>query len=560
MSATLQRSVWPRLRTWSLTTTQLACLAGVFFSVTASAAFWRGTWATGELQGWSGTWTAFALALAIVASNVLVMSLVLVGRIARPLLGVLLGVAAAVAYFSWHFTVYFDDDMLRNVLHTDVAESRELLAPGLWVHLTLFAGLPIALLTRVRIRSLPLRDAARGRALQLAASLAMLLASLALAYQPISGLMHAHRELRHLVAPANVLVSSARLLLNAQKPHGPRRIVGADARVASPLAVRQPRVLVLVVGETVRAQNWGLNGYRRQTTPELAALAPVNFPDVTACGSATEVSLPCMFAPIGRRDYDRERIEGSESLLHVLQRAGVATLWRDNQTGCKGVCDGLPFDSFRHATAMCKDECFDEILLEGLDGILDANKGDQVVVLHMLGNHGPSYFRRYPARSERFRPACRADELADCSVAQIVNAYDNAVLHTDAVLARLVRQLAARRDLDTAMLYVSDHGESLGEKGLFLHGIPYAIAPREQVKVPMVLWLSHGFAASRGVDMACLRNQARKPASHDNLFHTVLGLMDVATRDQVATLDLLHACRRPALTRASPRAGGPAPT
>lgn len=549
MSATLTWSPMWRTRAWILTATQLGCIAGVFFSLTASAAFWRETWATGDLQGWSGAWTAFALALAIVASNVLLVSLVVVGRAAKPVLALLLCVAAAAAYFSWRYTAYLDDDMLRNILHTDMAESRELLGAGLWLHLALFAGLPLALLARVRIRSVPLREAVRQRALQVGASLGLLLASLALAFQPISGLMHAHRDLRHLIAPANVMVSAVRVLLHDQERHGPRRVVGADAQVRSPLAGRRPRALVLVVGETVRAENWGLNGYRRQTTPALAALAPVNFTDVTACGSATEVSLPCMFAAVGRRDYDRDRIERSESLLHVLDRAGVATLWRDNQTGCKGVCDGLPFQSFRHAVAKCGGACPDEVLLDGLPRIVDARRGDQVVVLHMLGNHGPSYFRRYPADAERFRPACRSDELADCSIAEIVNAYDNAILHTDAVLARLVRMLAARDDVDTAMLYVSDHGESLGESGLFLHGVPYAIAPRVQTKVPMVLWLSRGFAADRGLDLDCLRARARRPASHDDLFHTVLGLMDVATHDYVRALDVTGDCALRSRTR-----------
>lgn len=541
MSRWLQRSVGPRARTWAMTSGQLAWAAAVFFSVTASAAFWREAWATGELQGWSGAWTALSLAVAIVASQALLLSLLLAGRAARPVLALLLVVAAAAAYFSWHYTVYLDDDMLRNILHTDVAESRELLGAGLWLHLAIFAGIPLVLLSRVRIVRMPIAQAVRRRLLQLAACAGLLVLGLALAFQQVSGLMHAHRDLRHLVAPANALVSVVRVLTHARDDHAPRAVVGADARLASPLPGRRPRVLVLVVGETVRAQNWGLNGYRRQTTPRLAAIDPVNFSDVTSCGSATEVSLPCMFSAVGRRDYDADRIERSESLLHVLRRAGVDVLWRDNQTGCKGVCDGLPFQSFRDATARCGGPCQDEVLLQGLPALLGGGS-DRVIVLHMLGNHGPAYFHRYPAAGERFRPACRSEELADCSIAQIVNAYDNAILHTDALLARLVDTLAARGDVDTAMLYVSDHGESLGENGLFLHGVPYAIAPAVQTRVPMVLWLSPGFAADRHLDQACLRARARRPASHDNLFHTVLGLMDVATRDKVDALDLVAGC------------------
>jgi len=303
------------------------------------------------------------------------------------------------------------------------------------------------------------------------------------------------------------------------------------------------------VGETVRAQNWGLNGYARQTTPQLKQINPVNFTDVTACGSATEISLPCMFAPIGRRDYDKDRIQHSESLLHALEHAGIPTLWRDNQTGCKGVCDGLAFESFEHGhdAQSCNDDgCMDEVMLRGLQDEVDKRPGDMVLVLHQLGNHGPSYYKRYPQRLARFNPVCESAELGECSSEQIVNAYDNAVLHTDDFVARIIGFLSAQSQRDTAMIYVSDHGESLGENGLFLHGMPYAIAPKTQTRVPMVMWLSNGMASDGAIDVDCLRHEASAPVSHDNLFHSVLGLMQVETVEYSRSLDLFAACRRPA--------------
>jgi lipid A ethanolaminephosphotransferase len=304
-----------------------------------------------------------------------------------------------------------------------------------------------------------------------------------------------------------------------------------------------------VVGETVRAQNWGLDGYSRQTTPELARLAPINFRQVQACGSSTEVSLPCMFSPWGRGQYDRDRIESSQSLLHVLDHAGVATLWRDNQTGCKGVCEGLPFESFEHARVPgpCTEEgCLDEVLLDGLDAKLQASRGDTVIVLHQLGNHGPAYFRRYPERLRRFTPACETDDLSRCTQQEIVNAYDNAVLYTDEFLARTIGWLSRQHDHDAALLYVSDHGESLGEHGLYLHGVPYAIAPQAQLHVPMVAWLSPAFASARGIDVGCMRTRGEAPASQDSLFHSVLGLMQVRTPEYRQSLDLFSSCERAA--------------
>lgn len=527
---------------------RIALSAGLYAGTVGSAVFWREAWHTGALSGAAGAWTVVALAIAVCAAQVLVAALLIHGRAARVLAMAWVVVTALFVAYAWRYTVYLDDDMLRGVLHTDVAEARELLTPGVLGFAVALAAPMLAWLWRLQVPAQPCRPRLWQRARLVAGAGAVLVLGLGMAFQTIAGFMHSHRDLRHLLAPANILVSAARVAMPREQGPRQRAVVGADARLATSLAGRRPRVLVLVVGETVRAANWGLSGYARQTTPRLAAIGPVNFTEVTACGSATEVSLPCMFSAVGRRDYDQDRIESSDSLLHVLQRAGIDVRWRDNQTGCKGVCDGLPFESFRHAasTGACAGEgCLDRILLRGLDALIDAHPRDLVLVLHPLGNHGPAYFRRTPARLQRFQPVCRSDALSECDAASIVNAYDNAVLATDDLLASAIQALAARRDRDTALLFVSDHGESLGEDGLWLHGVPYAVAPRVQTRVPMVLWTSSGFAAGRGLDMGCLRARARRPASHDHLFHTVLGLMQVATTARDASYDLTAACARP---------------
>jgi len=383
----------------------------------------------------------------------------------------------------------------------------------------------------------------------MAAALLVFAGALLWQFQPLASAMRNHKEMRYLITPANALWSLGSVLAaDARGATRPRQPIGLDAAPGPSWAAHgKPRLLVVVVGETVRSANWGLNGYARQTTPRLAQLPVLNFADVSACGTSTEVSLPCMFAPVGRRDYDEARIRGSESLLHVLARAGVAVQWRDNQSGCKGVCEGLPTEVVNAATApgLCQgDRCWDEGLLHGLDMRLQQMQGVQVLVLHMLGNHGPSYFRRYPAAFERFTPACHDDDLGRCSTEQIVNAYDNAVLYTDHVLASLIASLDAQASkVDSAMLFVSDHGESLGESGLFLHGMPKPIAPREQTQVPMLMWLSSGFAQTAAIDGLCMQRRAALPARHDHLFHTVLGLLDVRTALYEPRLDLTQGCR-----------------
>ena len=543
-------SRWPApcLR-FPVTANQLVMAASLFWALAVNRPFFAAALhAQSGPQGWSWSFVA-GLALMLTALHVLLLGLICTRRSVKPVLGLLAVVAAVALHFMQSYGVVLDPPMLRNAIHSDVAETRELLSWSLALDLTLYAALPISLLAFANVQEQSWPRALASRAALMGAALGVLVGALAWQFQPMAALMRNHKEVRYLITPANGLWSLGSVLVaDARGAARPRQPIGLDAVPgASWVAQTRPRVLVLVVGETVRAASWGLNGYSRQTTPRLAQLPLLNFPDTTACGTSTEVSLPCMFAPVGRRDYDESRIRGSESLLHVLARAGVAVQWRDNQSGCKGVCDGLPAEVLNAANSpgLCQgDRCWDEGLLRGLDERLRRAQGVQVLVLHMLGNHGPSYFRRYPKAFERFTPACQDDNLGNCSMEQVVNAYDNAVLYTDHVLATLISTLQAHAaKVDAAMLYVSDHGESLGEKGLFLHGMPNAIAPREQSQVPMVMWWTQGFGRAAAIDLPCMQRRAARPAQHDHLFHTVMGLLDVKTSLYAPAWDLTHGCR-----------------
>ena len=555
LSSTRRRAATPRspfpalcLR-FAATSDQLVLAAGLFWALAVNRPFFSAALrAQSGGDGWSWSFVA-SLAVLLAALHVLLTGLVSTRRSVKPVLALLTVISAFALHFMQAYGAVLDPSMLRNALHTDGAETRELLSWGLALDLALYAVLPITLLACARLEARPWRPALLSRALLLTAALAVFVGTLMWQFQPLAALMRNHKEVRYLITPANVLWSAASVLAaDARGAAQPRQPIGLDAAPGPSWGQRsKPRVMVLVVGETVRAANWGLNGYARQTTPRLAQLPVLNFPDTTACGTSTEVSLPCMFAPVGRRNYDEAAIRGHESLLHVLARAGVAVLWRDNQSGCKGVCEGLPSETVTSATApgLCQGErCWDEGLLRGLDERLQRAQGTQLLVLHMLGNHGPSYFRRYPPAFERFTPACHNDDLGRCTQQEIVNAYDNAVLYTDHVLATLISTLQARAaTVDSALLFASDHGESLGEKGLFLHGLPNAIAPHEQTQVPMLMWWSAGFGPGAALDRSCMQRRTSAPASHDNLFHTVLGLLDVKTALYEAPLDLSHGCR-----------------
>jgi lipid A ethanolaminephosphotransferase len=529
----------------------LALLASLGFMLACNGAFWQQA-----LQGRDGMsigtwWFAGCVGLALTALQFVLLAAVFTRWTAKPLLALLIVATAFATWYMQRYGVYLDSTMLRNVLRTDVKEASELFAWRMLPHLLLYAVLPLALLWRVRIAPLPLLRAAWMRLVWLALGLAVGLAGLLAVYQDFASLMRNHKEMRFLITPANYLWSLAIVAIDDTRDAArPREVVGADAARGPLGAARtaRPTLVLLVVGETARAANWGLNGYARPTTPQLAAMPDViSFTEARSCGTNTEVSLPCMFSPWGRRQYDEARIRGAESALHVLQRAGVQVAWRDNQSGCKGVCEGLTVESLASAKVpgLCDGErCLDEVLLHELDRVTPPG-ADRLVVLHQLGNHGPAYYRRYPDAFRRFQPTCDTPDLRQCSREQIVNAYDNALLYTDHVLARAIAWLRERQAThDTALVYLSDHGESLGENNLYLHGIPYAIAPDVQTRVPMLMWLSAGYAARWRVDAGCLRQRAAQPVSHDHLFHTLMGLFDVTTTVRDPAFDLAGGCRK----------------
>lgn len=535
----------------------LILLASLFFTLACNRAFWNSLF-DDCLARSAASAAGYALAVAVALTAVQFFFIALFANrwTIKPLLAVLILIAAFASHYMSRFGVYLDPGMLRNVLRTDVAEARELLTFDLFVHVLLRVLPALALLAVLRVRRRRLPRALGVRTLALLLALLAAGSALGLVFKDFSAQMRNHKELRYLATPANALYSTAKVLgADARVATREKRPIGRDAVLGARWrGEHKPMLFVLVVGETVRAQNWGLNG-GRQTTPELAQRDVINFGEVSSCGSNTEVSVPCMFSQQGRRRYDEDEIRGSESLLNVLQHAGLAVRWEDNQSGCKGVCDGVESrrpDSAAYPELCAGERCLDEVLVRDTETLLQHTNGLQrdaggnlVLVLHQLGNHGPAYFKRYPPAFRRFVPTCDSEELSRCSREEISNSYDNALLYTDHVLAQLIDLLHGREDqLDSALLYVSDHGESLGEKGLFLHGVPYAIAPREQTQVPMLLWMSSGYAGRFGIDAACVRDKAGEAQSHDKLFHTVLGMLDVDTTARDATMDFTASCRR----------------
>ncbi len=518
----------------------------------------NGPWwtAVGEGRAWSdpGSWL-FVLAsfVALVALHFALLAPLSNRWTLRPLLSVVVIASATAMYYMRNYSVLLDPTMIQNILRTDTHEARDLLSWSLAGTVLLWSAPPLAFIWWVRLEHRPWMRAALFRLGSVVVAIVIALLAVLPVNRDLTSLMRNQRELRYLVTPGNFIYGlAAQSAFNARSNHVPRTPIGTDAhllRIA--MGNQKPRVFVLVVGETARAANFSLLGYPRATNPELARIDIAAFRDVHSCGTSTEVSVPCMFSPFGRADYDETRIRGSEGLLDVLARAGYAVKWIDNQSGCKGVCKGAGVE-FRKADPvaapdLCSGgECLDGILVHELASDLEAVNRDTVIVLHMMGNHGPAYFKRYPPEFRRFTPDCATAELRKCSRDEVVNSYDNAILYTDHVIASVVRELEGRSaSLDTALLYLSDHGESLGEAGMYLHGLPYSIAPDTQKHVPMIAWLSPQFSAANAVDRACVKRKVADPLSHDNLFHSVLGVLDVQTSVYRAERDLFAACRGP---------------
>ncbi|TDF77735.1 phosphoethanolamine transferase [Pseudomonas sp. H9] len=500
--------------------------------------------------GFSGLLLRLAFAVLIFCAFNLVLTFVAFRRVLKPVLVVLFVAGAGAAYFMNQYGVLIDVGMLRNTAETNPAEVRDLLSLKLGIYVLLLGVVPSFLLYKAPINFRVWHRELLGKLIASVACIALLGAVALLNYQGLASLFRNHHEIRLMLVPSNVVGASigyvGEQLGTAAKPFTK---IGEDAQ-RDPAWQQHTRksLTVLVVGESARAQNFGLLGYSRDTTPQLSKeQGLIAFSDVHSCGTETAVSVPCMFSGFTRKDYQASKARSQEGLLDVLQHAGLSVHWRDNQSGCKGTCDRVQFEDVSNTkdSALCTNsECHDEILLQGLASMIDNLQQDTVLVLHQMGSHGPEYFKRYPMQYERFTPVCPSNALNQCSEQSIINAYDNTLVYTDHVLASLIDILRSKQDkVDTAMLYLSDHGESLGEYNLFLHGTPYMLAPEQQKHVPMLAWFSDSYRQEFGVDTDCLNLVRDKPLSQDNLFHSMLGLLQVRTAVYDQQLDMFARCR-----------------
>jgi lipid A ethanolaminephosphotransferase len=481
-----------------------------------------------DLPSFAGALTLATLLVALLSSTALALTLLslISVRILKPFCMAMAIVNAVAVYFVATYNVVLDKAMMGNVHSTNSSEALELFHPKLIAYVLILGVLPCCLLARVHIRKTP--------RLKLAV-IAFLGAVITVIWAYLAAGTwlwidkHA-KKLGGMVMPWSYVVNMARYELP--------RLIASDVQILLPSAAFSSNdrvVVILVIGEAARAQNFQLYGYDRPTNPLLPRAGAVALRHATACSTYTTASIRCMLSHLDSRSEFSKRYE---PLPSYLQRSGVDVIWRSHNWG-EPPMEVQTYQKAADLSADCRGAgCdYDEVLLNGLEQrIRDSSSQKVFVVLHQIGSHGPAYATRYPSEFQVFKPVCTSVELGKCTRDELVNAYDNTIVYTDHFLAQTIGVLKSFEDTATLLIYVSDHGESLGEYGLYLHGAPWSIAPDVQKEVPFIVWMSDAFIRLRGVEPGRLEMQPVH--SLRDIFHTVVGAFRMRSDAYLAHYDI----------------------
>lgn len=479
-----------------------------------------------------------SLTIGLTAFIILLLSLLSSKYTTKPVIVLLLLTASFAAYFMDNYNVVIDHTMIQNIVQTNLAEATDLFSLKLLYYVVFLGILPSLAVSLVKLEETSWKRAVFVKLRNVFLSLLVIFSMVLIFSKFYTSFFREHKPLRYYTNPTYFIYSSGKYISKTFGKGDPVvRPLGTDASIPDSDTDRE--LVILVIGEAARADRFSLNGYEKETNPLLKKEDVISFANMYSCGTSTAYSVPCMFSIFPRDTYSDAKGESNENLLDVLQHAGVHVLWRENNSDSKGVADRVSFQDYRKpdVNPICDDECRDEGMLVGLQEYIDQRKdGDILIVLHQMGNHGPAYYKRYPVSFEKFKPVCRTNQFDECTNEEINNAYDNALLYTDYFLSRTISLLKNNTDkFETAMIYLSDHGESLGEYGIYLHGLPYAIAPDPQKHIASVFWFGDSFK----IETKALKNKSPERFSQDYLFHTILGLLEIETPIYDKKLDLI---------------------
>ena len=432
----------------------------------------------------------------------------LMRMVGRILLAILSIINATAVYFIITYSVMMDQTTIENVFNTRYSEASGFFSWSLWLFIAVFGVLPAlwCLLQPVVIGK------AKKLAIYCGASLAVVLVvALANIGQTLWISQH-DTELGGLLQPWSYLVNTVRMI-SSQHDEQAEEIKLPDGKITD----NEKAVVVLVIGESARKANFQLYGYQRNTNPLLSKQDGLKVYEATSCATYTTAGSKAILEPKNTDDL-------YELLPNYAFRTGVDVAWRTSNWGEPPIHidEYVTDDKLAEHYPDAEEKDYDGILFHGLRERIESSQKDKVlIVLHTSTSHGPKYADKYPKKFEVFKPVAKNVEEGEKNIGMLVNAYDNTILYTDFLLDGLINTLRAMTDRKSAMIFISDHGESLGENKMFMHGMPMRLAPKEQYEIPFLVWTSEGYRD--------YKPEGELPAVLEQhyIFHSVLNLLSI---------------------------------
>jgi lipid A ethanolaminephosphotransferase len=406
-------------------------------------------------------------------------------------------------YFINTYNVIIDKTMIGNILNTNYEESSSFFSFGLVLYVILLGILPVFFIIKAKI----IKETFKRFSINFSVTLLFILILIFANGSNWLWIDKNSTELGAIVMPWSYVVNTSRYFSSKSKKNE-KEILLPDATIKD----TEKSIAILVIGESARSENFSLYGYEKLTNPLLSNIENVYSFNATACATYTTAAVKCMLE-------HKNTNKLYEILPNYLYRNNVEVIWRTTNWGQPPIHIKNFFNKDDLKKGCEGEECnYDAILLKGLkEQILASEKDKILIVLHTSTSHGPLYSKKYPPEFEKFKPVCNSVELGKCSPEELINAYDNTIVYTDYILSGLIDILKQLNDYNSTMLFVSDHGESLGENNLYMHGIPKAIAPKEQLEIPFIVWVSDG---SKNL-------KPNETLSQNHVFHSVLNFLAI---------------------------------
>lgn len=454
----------------------------------------------------NGIFIITSLVILMLVLNSLVFFLIFfLSRVVGKVLLVLFFIINSIAvYFVNTYSVIIDESMIGNILNTNFEESSSFFSLKLIVYLILLGVIPSIYIIKAKIINVTLKRFFINISLALLFILGLVIANA----NNILWIDKNSKTLGGLAMPWSYTVNISLFYIHEYKKNE-KEIILPDATIRD----NEKSVVVLVIGESARSQNFSLYGYEKNTNPLLSKIPNLFHFNANSSATYTTAGVKSILEHTDTNDL-------YEILPNYLYRNDVEVIWRTSNWGEPPI----HIKNYQKRDAL-KTNCtgegcnYDEVLLTGLkEQILASTKNKILIVLHTSTSHGPTYSKKYPAQFETFKPVCNSVELGNCSTTELINAYDNTIVYTDYILSNVIEDLKQLKEFKSTMIFVSDHGESLGEKNLYMHGLPMSIAPKEQYEIPFIVWLS---------DNSSKQLKPNKLLSQNHVFHSVLNFLNI---------------------------------